>query len=154
MKLKEIYRVLVFNQPHWLKPYVRFNTRTHTHKIEIEKNVDKDGKALYKLMNNAVYGKTMKNLRNRIDVRLISNKKYYLKWTSKPTHMSQKIFDNDLVEICKSKLTLKLKKPASVGMYMLDLSKVYMHEFHYDYIKNKYGNNSKLLFTDADSLIY
>ena len=130
------------------------HTHTHTHKIEIEKNVDKDGKALYKLMNNAVYGKTMKKLRNRIDVRLISNKKYYLKWTSKPTHMSQKIFDNDLVEICKSKLTLKLKKPASVGMYILDLSKVYMHEFHYDYIKNKYGNNSKLLFTDADSLIY
>ena len=48
---------------------------------------------MYKLMNNAAYGKTMKNLRNRIDVKLVSNKKDYLKWTSKPNYMSQKIFD-------------------------------------------------------------
>ena len=59
---------------------------------------------LNKLMNNAVYGKTLQNLRNRIDVRLVSNKKDYLKWTSKLSFMSQKIFDNDLVAIRKIKL--------------------------------------------------
>ena len=68
--------------------------------------------------------------------------------------MSQKIFDNDLVAIRKSKVALTLKEPAYVGMCILDLSKVLMYEFHYDYIKNKYGNNSRLLFTDTDILMY
>ena len=66
MKLKKIHRVFEFNQSQWLKPYVEFNTQK---RIEAEKNSDKDGKALYKLMNNAVHGKTMENLRNRIDVK-------------------------------------------------------------------------------------
>ena len=56
----------------------------------IRKNGDKDGKALYKFMNNAVYGKTMENLRNRIDVKFVSNNKDFLKWTSKPSYMPQK----------------------------------------------------------------
>ena len=105
-------------------------------------------------MNNAVYGKTMENLRNRIDVKLVSNKKDYLKWTSKPSYMSHKIFYNDLVEIQKSKVILTLNKPTYIGMCILELSKVLMYEFHYDYIKNKYGNNSRLLFTGTDSLMY
>ena len=53
-------------------------------------------------MNNAVFGKTMENLRNRIDVKLVSNKNDCLKWTSKPSYMSHKIFDNDLVAIHKN----------------------------------------------------
>ena len=67
--------------------------------------------------------------------------------------MSQKIFDNDLVVIRENKVTLTLNKPTYIGMCILHLSKVLMYEFHYDYIKNKYGNNSKLLFTDTDSLM-
>ena len=151
VKLKKLHHVLEFNQSQWLKQCVEFNTQK---RIEAEKNGDKDGKALYKLMNNAVYGKTMENLRNRIDVKLVSNKKDYLKWTSKPSYMSHKIFDNDLVAIRKNKVTLTLNKPAYIGMCILELSKVLMYEFHYDYIKNKYGNNSRLLFTDNDSLMY
>ena len=105
-------------------------------------------------MNNAVYGKTMENLRNRIDVKLVSNKKDYLKWTSKPSYMSHKIFDNDLVAIHKNKVALTLNKSAYLGRYILKLSKVLMYEFYYNYIKNKYDNNSRLLFRDTDSLIY
>ena len=67
--------------------------------------------------------------------------------------MSQKIFDNDLVVIRENKVTLTLNKRTYIGMCILLLSKVLMHEFHCDYIKNKYGNNSKLLFTDTDSLM-
>ena len=65
--------------------------------------------------------------------------------------MSHKIFDNDLVAIPKSKVTLTLNKPANIPMWVLNLSKVLMYKFHYDYIKNKYGNDSRLLFTDTDS---
>ena len=68
--------------------------------------------------------------------------------------MSHKIFDNKLVMIRKNKVTLTLNKSAYTGMCILELSKVLMYEFHYDYIKNKYGNNSRLLFTDTDSLMY
>ena len=73
-------------------------------------------------MNNAIYGKTMENLINEIDVKLVSNKKDFLKWTSKPSYMSHKIFDNDLVVIRNSKVTLTLDKSAYVGMCILDFS--------------------------------
>ena len=96
----------------------------------------------------------MENLRNRIDVKLVGNKKDYLKWIYKPSHMPHKIFENDLVTTRKNKVTLTLNKPAYIGMRILELSKVLMYEFHYDYIKNKYGNNSKLLFRDTDGLMY
>ena len=66
--------------------------------------------------------------------------------------MSQKVFDNDLVVICKNKVKFRLNKPAYAGMCTLDLSKVLMYEFHYDHIKNKYGNKSRLSFTDTNSL--
>ena len=76
LKLKKMNLLLEFNQSQWLKPYLQFNTHKRNWK---RKTGDKDGKALYKLMNNAIYGKTMKNLRNRIDVRLVNNKKDF-KW--------------------------------------------------------------------------
>ena len=68
--------------------------------------------------------------------------------------MSHKIFDNDLVAIPKNKDRLTFNKPACIGIYILELSKVLMHEFHYNYIKNEYGKNSRLLFTDPDSSMY
>ena len=74
----------------------------------------------------------MENLRNRIDVRLVSNEKDYLKWTSKPSYMSHKTLDNDLVAIRKSKVTLALNKPVSVGMCILGLINVLEYGFHYD----------------------
>ena len=86
---------------------------------EVGKNGDKDGKAFYRLINNVVYGKTMENLRNRIVVKLVSNKKGYLKWTSKPSYMSHKTLDNDIVAIHKNKVTLTFKKPAYIGMCIL-----------------------------------
>ena len=96
----------------------------------------------------------MENLRNRIDVRLVSSKKILFKMNIKTKLYITKIFDNDLVGIRKNKVTLTLIKPAYVGMCVLDLSKVLMYDFHYDCIKNKYGSNSRLLFTDFESLMY
>ena len=119
LKLIKIHRVLEFNQSQWLKQYIKFNAQK---RIEAKKNNDKDGKALHKLMNNAMYGKTMENLRNIIDVKLVNNEKAYLKCTSKSSYMSHKIFGKNLVEIRKSKLALKLNKPAYIGMCILLLS--------------------------------
>ena len=87
LKPKKIHLILEFNQSQWLKPYVEFNT---LERIEAEKNGDKDEKAFYKSMNNAVNSKAMDNLRNTIDVKLVSNKKDYLKWTSKRRYISKK----------------------------------------------------------------
>ena len=83
-------------------------------------------------MNNAIYGKTMENLRNRIDVKLVNNEKNYQKSTSKPSYLLHKIFDHKLVAIHKRKVALKLNKPAYIGMCNLELSKVLVYEFHYD----------------------
>ena len=81
-------------------------------------------------MDNAVYGRTTENY-----ARLLSNEKDYLKWTSKPRYISQKMFDNNLVPIFKNKVTLTLRKPAYVRMCIFDLSKVLM--FHHDSIMIK-----------------
>ena len=134
-----------------LKPYIEFDTQE---RIEAAKNNDEDGKTVYKLMNNVIYRKTKGNLRNRIDIKLVKNEKDYLECTSKPSYMLHKIFDNNLVVICKSRLVLNLDKLAYIATCMLELSKVLMCEFHYDYYKNKYDNKSKLIFTDTDSLMY
>ena len=82
----------------------------YTKKNRSRKNEDKDGKVMYKLMNNAVYSKMMEDLRNRIGVGLANSEKKYLRCTSKPSYMSHKIFENNLVEIQKSKDLLKLNK--------------------------------------------
>ena len=112
-----------------------------------KKNGDKDRKALYRLMTNAAYGKAMEDLRDRTDIKVVSNEKDYMKWTSKSSYMSQKILDNDLFAIRKSKVTLTINKPGYGGMYILDLCKILMYEFHCDYIKNKDGTRDYYLLT-------
>ena len=84
----------------------------------------------------AIHRKTMENLRNRINLKLVNKEKDDLKWTSKPSCMSHKIFDSNLIAIRKSKLALKLNKPAYIGMCILELSKVSIYKCHYEYIKN------------------
>ena len=96
----------------------------------------------------------MDNLRNRINIKLVNNERDYLKCTSTLSYMSHKICDNNLIAIRKSKLALKLNKPAYTRMCTLELSKVLVYEFNYDYIKSKYDNKSKLLLIDTDSLMY
>ena len=116
-----------------------------------KKSFEKD---FFKLMNNSVFGKTMENIRKRVDVRLVISKEKLLKLASKPTYVSSKIFNENLVTVHKIKETLTLNRPAYVGMCILDLSKTLMYDFHYNYIKQKYDSKAKLLFTDTDSLTF
>ena len=101
-------------------------------------------------MTNSVYGKTMENLRKRINVRLVNNEKDFLKYTSRPTHITHKIFDKDFAAIHEIKPVLMLNKPIYVGFTVLELSKWLMYDFHYNFIKNNF--DTELLFTDTDSL--
>ena len=105
-------------------------------------------------MNNSVFGKTVENLCKRVDVRQVTNEKKLDKLTSKPTYASSKIFNESQMAVHKVKETLTLNRPAYVGMCILDLSKTLMCDFHYNYIKKKYNNRARLLFTDTDSLTY
>ena len=104
-------------------------------------------------MSNAANGKIMEKSRNRIHVRLVNNKQEYLKWRSKSSSMSHKIFDNYYIAIRKSKVTLMLNKSAYVRMFIFNLSKSLMYELRYDYIENN-GNHSRLLFKHTDSIMY
>ena len=105
-------------------------------------------------MNNSVFGKAMENLRKRVNVRLVTDEKKLDKLTAKPTYISSKIFNENLMAVHKVKETFSLNRPVYVGMCILDLSKTLMYDFHYNYIKKRYGNRAKLLFTDTDSLTH
>ena len=148
LKVTKVHRALKFKQSPWLKQYIDFNTNKRK---EAKTSFKKD---FFKLMNNSIFGKTMENLRKRIDIRLVTNVDQFIKLTSKPTFVSSKIFNKNLVAVHKIKETLKLNRPAYVGMSILDLSKTLMYDFHYNYIKKEYGSIAKLLFTDTDSLTY
>ena len=111
-------------------------------------------RTFFKLLNNSVFGKTMDNIRKRVDVRLVTDQKKLSKLVSKPTYVNSKIFNEDLVAVHKIKETLILDRPAYMGMCILDLSKPLMYDFHYNYVKSRYNNKAKLLFTDTDSLFY
>ena len=100
------------------------------------------------------FGKTMENLRKRVDVRLVTDHNQYLKMVSKPSFSDSKAFNENLVAVHKIKECLTLDRPAYVGMCILDLSKTLMYDFHYNTIKKMYGNKARLLFTDTDSLCY
>ena len=80
----------------------------------------------------------MENLRKRISVELINNVKDYVKCISKPSFVSQKIFSKNFVAIHKINPVLTRNKPVYVGFSILDLSKWFMYEFHYKYIKSKF----------------
>ena len=147
LKVTKVHRALKFKQSPWLKQYIDFNNKRKVAKTSFEKD-------FFKLMNNSVFGKTMENLRKRVDVRLVTNEKQLDKLTAKPTFVSSKIFNENLMAVHKIKETLTLNRPAYVGMCILDLSKTFMCDFHYNYIKKEYGSRAKLLFTDTDSLTY
>jgi len=148
LKVTKIHRVIEFTQKPWLKEYIAFNTEMRK---KSKNNFEKD---FYKLMNNSVFGKTMENLRNRIKVRLCKSVKIRNKLVASPNFKSMRIFNENLVGIHMQKTKIKLNKPIYCGFTILDNSKQLMYDFHYNYIKKKYKNNSKLLFTDTDSLCY
>ena len=148
MKLKKIHNGIKFIESAWLKPYIDKNVILRT---QAKNNFEKD---FFKLMNNAVFGKTMENIRNRVNIKLVNTGEKFKKLVAKPNYESRIIFNENLVSVHMKKTSLTMDKPVYLGMCILDLSKTLMFDFHYKYIKPKYGDRAKLLFTDTDSFLY
>ena len=148
LKVKKIHRGIKFREEPWMKSYIELNTDLRTKgKNDFEKD-------FFKLMNNSVFGKTMENIRNRVDVKLVNNRGAAEKISAKPNFEHLTIFDENLVAIHMKRTKLTFNKPVYCGMAILDISKSLMYKFHFNYILPKYGKNQKLIFIDTDSLCY
>ena len=155
LKLRKIHRVLKFHQEPWLKPYIEKNTALRAQATnDFEKN-------FFKLMNNSVFGKTMEDVRRRVDIKLMTDPAKFVKHASKVTYKRSVTFTNDeeneeyLVGLEAQRTNIKLDKPIYTGFTVLELSKLHMYDFHYNHMMQKYGpQKAKLLFTDTDSLTY
>ena len=149
MRLTKVHRALQFDQSPWMEPYIWMNT-------ELRKKAASDfEKDLYKLMNNSVFGKTMENLRKRVDVKLVRwNEEDKLRRLIASLALARaNIFKDDLAAIQVHKSNLVLNRPVYVGMSILDLSKHLMYDFYYNQLKTQYGESCQLLYTDTDSLL-
>jgi len=149
LKLKKINRAIKFSQSSWLKEWIDLNTNFR----KIAKNdFEKD---YFKLMNNAVFGKTMENVRDRIEIKTAFDDKYFSKYVSKPNFHSSKVLVDDKMVLMKlNKKTVQLNKPIYAGFSILELSKYHMYDFHYNTMKPRYNENIELMMTDTDSLVY
>ena len=145
--LECIHRAIELNQFDWMKPYIDFNTQLRTLATN---DFEKD---FLKLMNNSVFGKMMENIRKHRNIKLVTNKAQYLKTVMKPNFKSGVLFGENLMGCEMGKIKVVMKKPVYLGQAILDLSKIVMYEFHYDYMKPKF-KDPQLCYMDTDSLIY
>ena len=148
LKLKKVHRIIEFNhQESWLKPYIDMNTELR----KIAKNdFEKD---FFKLMNNAVFEKTMENVREHRDIKLVITDKKRSKLVSESNYHTMNYISEDLSIIEMKIAKVKMNKPIYLGLSILEISKLLMYEFWYDYMKPKYGDNGKLCYMDTDSFI-
>ena len=129
LKFKKIHRVIEFNQEAWLKPYIDMNT-------ELRKLAKNDfEKDLIKLMNNSVFGKTMENIRKYRDIKLVTTDRKRSALVSEPNYCTINLISEDLSIIEMKKTKVKMNKPIYLGSSILEISKILMYEFWYDYMK-------------------
>ena len=112
-------------------------------------------KDFFKLMNNSVFGKMMENIRKHRNIKLITTEEKYLRTVMCPNFKSGVLFGENLMDCEMGKIKVVMNKPVYLGKAILDLSKIVMYEFHYDYMVPKYGlEKLKLCYMDTDSLVY
>ena len=148
VRLLRIHRGIEFHQSYWLKKYISLNTEKRK---QARNAFEKD---FFKLLNNSIFGKTMENVRGRTNLELVNEERRLKRITAKPNFNRVHIFNEDLIAAHCLSTKIELNKPIYVGFAILDLSKTLMYDFHYGYIKTKYGDNAQLCFTDTDSLLY
>ena len=148
LKLKKTHRVIEFQHSKWMNTYIMLNTRLR----KATKNVfEKD---FFKLMNNSVFGKTMENIRNHKDMKLVTSERKYQNYVIKPNFKDGFPFSKHLFAMEMGKTQIKMNKAVYLRQAILDLSKTLMYEFHYDYMRPKYGSKVKLCYVDTDSFVY
>ncbi len=148
--LTKIYRCIQFKQSDWMEPWIRFNNDKRTEATIAKNDFEKD---LFKLMNNAVFGKTMENVRNHCEFELVCEGKRLEKCLNKPTLKHCHIINENLVGVEKIKNVVKLNKHIYLGMAILDLSKLHMYKLFYDVLKPRFGDKIRLVYTDTDSFV-
>ena len=120
----------------WFKKYIDKNTK-------LRKNGNNEfAKNFFKLMNHSVFGKTMENVRKHRDIKLVTTEEQRSKLVSEPNYHTKKHFTENLLGIEMKKTKVKMNKPLYLGITILDISKIFMYKFWYDYIKPKYGDRA------------
>ena len=104
-------------------------------------------------MNNSVFGKTMKNIRKHRDIKLVTTDKKRSKLVSEPNYHTINLISEYLSIIEMKKTKMKMNKPIYLGLSILEISKILIYEFWYDYMKPKYNVNIKLCYMDTDSFV-
>ena len=145
--LKDVHRVIKFNQEAWLKPYIDMNTKLRK---EAKSEFEKD---FFKLMNNSVFGKTIENVRKHRDVKLVTIEDKIIKLVSETNYHTRKHFSKNLLATEMKATKVKMNKPVYLGTSILDISKTLMYEFWYDYIKPSYKDKAKICYMDTDSFV-
>ena len=147
LRLPKVRRAIKFNQSAWLKRYIDMNT-------ELRKGANNDfEKNFFKLMNNAVFGKIIENVRKRREIKLIVTEQRRRKLVSEPNYKSCTPFSDHLLAIEMRKTYIYMDKPIMVGQTILDKSKELMYHFYYDYLNPKYKENLKLMYMETDSFV-
>ena len=123
LKFKKVHRIIEFNQEAWLKPYIDMNTELRK---SAKNDLDKD---FFKLMNNAVFGKTMEKIRKHRDIKLVTKDKRRNKLVSEPNYHTRNYISKDLSIIEMNKTKVKMNKPIYLGLSILEISKLLMYEF-------------------------
>ena len=146
--LKEVHRMIQFNQKAWLKAYIDMNTELRK---QGKNYFEKD---FFKLTNTAVFGKTMENVRKYRDIKLVTADKRRNQLVSEPNYHTTKCFSENLLAIEMKKTKVKMNKPIYLGLSILEISKTMMYEYWYNYMKlSKYGDNVKLCYMDTDRFL-
>jgi hypothetical protein len=147
LRLKKVHQALQFKQEPVMKDYINKNTQLRM------KAKDEFTKDFFKLLNNAVYGKTLENVRGYSNFKVCSNNEQFMNQVKKPTYKGRTKISDNLIITDNNKDRIKFNKPIFLGCAVLDLSKYLMYDFMYNYIKPTYGNNARLLMMDTDSFL-
>ena len=119
---------------------------------ELRKEAKNDfGKDFFKLMNNSVFGKTMENVRNHRDIKIVTTNKQINRLASEPNYHATKNISKDLLIMEMKKAEVTMNKPIYLGQAILYISKTLIYEFWYNYIKPEYGAKARLCYMDTDS---
>ncbi|XP_073979961.1 uncharacterized protein [Rhodnius prolixus] len=147
--LKQVHRILKFNQSPWLKPYIELNTSLRK---AARNDFEKD---FYKLMNNSVFGKCIENKRKRLSIKIVTSEQALLKLSKRVNFKDRTIFNENVIAVHLHKESIYFDRPIYVGFSILELSKHYMYHFHYQVMLKYYTPKAlTLLYSDTDSYLY